>query len=222
VACDITADYLKKLHQGHGVNIIENSTLVSINGEDGKATGATFGDGQTIAADVILVAIGALVNDELAQSCALNCDNGIVVDAQCRTSDPDIFAIGDCTNFVRDGQKIRLESVQNAADQGDVVAQIINDEHVEYNALPWFWSDQYDCKLQIAGLSQGYSDTVLRPGNKAGSQSVWYYAGHKLIAVEAMNDTAAYVFGRKMLESNRHPSKASIAESATSLKAMLQ
>jgi 3-phenylpropionate/trans-cinnamate dioxygenase ferredoxin reductase subunit len=127
---------------------------------------------------------------------------------------------GDCTSFVRNGQQIRLESVQNAADQGDLVARVLAGEAVTYTALPWFWSDQYDCKLQIVGLNQGHNKTVIRPGTDASSQSVWYYRDDELLAIDAMNEPKSYAFGRKIIEAGKHPTAAQVADPATDLKAL--
>ena len=123
---------------------------------------------------------------------------------------------------MRNGKRIRLESVQNAADQGDLIARVFAGEDLVYDALPWFWSDQFDCKLQIAGLNTGYTRTVLRPGEKPGGQSIWYYAGDQLLAVDAMNDAKAYAFGRKIISAGIHPSPAKISNPETDLKALVK
>ncbi len=168
----------------------------------------------------MLVGIGGSPNVELAEDAGLDCDNGILVDETCRTSDAHIYAAGDCSNFLRNGQRIRLESVQNAADQGDLIARVIAGEDVTYTALPWFWSDQYDCKLQIVGLNLGHDSTVVRPGPNDEVMSVWYYAGDRLLAIDAMNDPKAYAFGRKIIEDNKNPPKEVVANPDTDLKAI--
>ena len=146
------------------------------------------------------------------------CDDGIEVDECCRTSDPSVYAAGDCVSFQRNGRRIRLESVQNASDQGAVVARALAGESVCYDAPAWFWSNQYDCKLQIAGHNLGYTDAVVRPGTSPRGQSVWYFAGQKLLAVDAINEPLAYALGRKMLAAGKHPSPAQIADPAVDLK----
>jgi 3-phenylpropionate/trans-cinnamate dioxygenase ferredoxin reductase subunit len=171
-------------------------------------------------ADLVLVGIGSVPNIELAQAAGLDCDNGISVSETCQTSDTHIYAAGDCSNFVRNGQHIRLESVQNAADQGDLIARVLAGEKVTYTALPWFWSDQYDCKLQIVGLNHGYNQTVLRPGTNPSSQSVWYYRDQQLLAIDAMNEPKSYAFGRKIIEAGKHPTAEQVADPATDLKAL--
>ncbi len=220
VAAEQTSDYFRRLHRGHGVDIRESAQMTRLIDTDGRVSGAELESGETIDADLVLIGIGGSPNVELAQAAGLDCDNGIRVDATCRTSDASIYAAGDCTNFNRNGQRIRLESVQNAADQGDLVARVIAGEDVTYTAQPWFWSDQYDCKLQIVGLNQGHDDCVVRTGDKEGVMSVWYYAGDRLLAIDAMNDPKSYAFGRKIIEAGINPDKKVVADPATDLKAI--
>ncbi|NJM91361.1 MAG: FAD-dependent oxidoreductase, partial [Rhodospirillaceae bacterium] len=144
-----------------------------------------------------------------------------VVDGQCRTSAPDIYAAGDCARFPWRGEPTRLESVQNAIDQAEHAAAAMLGEQRPYDPVPWFWSDQYDVKLQIAGLNRGYTDCVLRPGKRAGSASVWYYRDDALIAVDAMNDALAYGIAKKVLESRRSIPRAMAADPAADLKPFL-
>jgi len=220
VAAEETSDYFRRLHSSHGVSIQESAKMTRLVEADGKVCGAELASGDTIDVDLVLIGIGGYPNVELAQAAGLDCDNGIRVDATCRTSDANIYAAGDCTNFNRNGQQIRLESVQNAADQGDLVARVITGQDVTYTALPWFWSDQYDCKLQIVGLNQGHDQCVVRPGDKEAVMSVWYYAGDQLLAIDAMNDPKAYAFGRMIIEAGKNPSKETVADPATDLKAI--
>jgi len=220
VAASETSDFFRRLHQNHGVDIRESTQLANLLESSGRVIGAELADGEQIEANLVLVGIGALPNSELAEQAGLHCNNGIVVDNKCQTSDPHIFAAGDCASFVRNGQRIRLESVQNAADQGDLIARVLSGEEVAYHSLPWFWSDQYDCKLQIAGLNIGYTETVLRPGAKPEGQSVWYYSGDRLIAVDAMSDPLAYAMGRKIIGSGLHPSQQQVADASVDLKSL--
>ena len=194
VAAPDTSDYFRNLHNNHGVDLRESVRMTRLLEVDGQVCGAELESGETIEADLVLIGIGGMPNTDLAQAAGLDCDNGILVDETCRTSDPHIFAAGDCTNFPRNGEHIRLESVQNASDQGDLIARLLAGESVTYNAMPWFWSDQYDCKLQIVGLNQGYNRTVLRPGNNEQSLSVWYYADDRLLAIDAMNEPRSYAW----------------------------
>jgi len=220
VAAAETSAYFRALHQGHGVDLRESARLARLLDENGKVCGAELESGEIIAADLVLVGIGGSPNIELAQAAGLECGNGILVNAVCQTSDPNIFAAGDCSCFERDGQRIRLESVQNAADQGDLVARHLAGEDISYSAMPWFWSDQYDCKLQIVGLNQGHTRTVTRPGNSESSLSIWYYRDAELIAIDAMNEPRSYAFGRKIIEAGINPSPELIADPATDLKAL--
>lgn len=220
VAARETSNYFRQLHGSHGVEIMEGAEMVRLVESGGRACGAELASGEIIDADLVLIGIGGSPNIELAQAANLECDTGIRVDGACRSSDPYIYAAGDCTSFERNGRQIRLESVQNAADQGDLVARVIAGEDVSYTALPWFWSDQYDCKLQIAGLNIGYDQCVVRPGDKDQTQSIWYYSGDRLLAVDAINDPKAYAFGRKMIESGKNPSKESVASPDSDLRAI--
>ena len=195
--------------------------MQTLTGRNGQLTGAQFKDGQSIEADIAIVGIGVLPNDDLAQRAGLGVENGITVDGQSRTSAPDIFAVGDCANFPYRGQRTRLESVQNAIDQGEHAANTMLGIAEDYNPTPWFWSDQYDIKLQIAGLNRGYTDSLLRPGKREHSQSVWYYRGDELLAVDAMNDALAYVFGKKAVETGKSIPRDIARDPASDLKAWL-
>ena len=221
VAAPETSDFFRNLHQSNGVEIRESASMKQLCQSNGRVSGAEMEDGEEIPADLVLVGIGASANTRLAEQAGLDCDNGIPVNNICQTCDPDIYAAGDCTSFIRNGHRVRLESVQNAVDQGDLVAQVLSGADMQYDALPWFWSDQYDCKLQIAGLNTGYTNTVFRPGATDNSQSIWYYADDRLIAVDAMNDTRAYAFGRKIIAADKHPSPEEIADPNTDLKALV-
>lgn len=220
VAAAETSDYFRKLHRNEGVDIREATALKRLSCKNSGGVIAQLGNGETIDADLVLVGIGGIANSELAEAAGLACDNGIAVNPVCRTSDPHIYAAGDCCSFVRNDMRIRLESVQNAADQGDLIARVFTGEEVEYDALPWFWSDQYACKLQIAGLNQGYDQTVFRPGAGEDSQSIWYYRAGKLLAVDAINEPKAYAFGRKIIEAGINPCAEVVADPATDLKAL--
>ncbi|HWA44247.1 MAG TPA: FAD-dependent oxidoreductase [Hypericibacter adhaerens] len=221
VAAPLTSDYFRALHGRHGVSVREAVTLERLEGTEGRLTGARLADGTRIEADLAIVGIGVLPDKGLAIRADLDVDDGIIVDGQCRTSDPDIFAAGDCTSFPWRGERIRLESVGNAIEQAEHAAACMLGETKDYDPVPWFWSDQYDVKLQIAGFHRGYTDTVLRPGKREQSQSVWYYRGEALVAVDAMNDALAYGIGKKVLEARRSIPKAAAADPAVELKTWL-
>jgi 3-phenylpropionate/trans-cinnamate dioxygenase ferredoxin reductase subunit len=218
VAAPATSDYFRALHRVHAVDICEAASLRRLVGEGGRVRGAELADGRVIDADAVLVGIGVVPNVELALDAGLAVDNGICVDALCRTSDPSILAAGDCCSFEYRGRRIRLESVQNANDQAAAAAHTVAGQDKPYAALPWFWSDQYDTKLQIAGLNLGYEDAVVRAGASARSLSVWYYRGEQLLAVDAINDAAAYVTAKKLLERGANVSKAAVLDPAAQFK----
>ncbi|HVK90992.1 MAG TPA: FAD-dependent oxidoreductase [Mycoplana sp.] len=220
VASPATATILKAIHLARGVDIREKTGLVRLTGENGRVTGAELSDGFPLPADVVVVGIGVEPNDRLARDAGLEVSNGIVVDAYARTSDPSIFAMGDCAVLPFEGRRVRLESVQNAVDQAEAAAAVIAGGSAPYLPKPWFWSDQYDVKLQIAGFCLGYDDTLVRPGQREGSVSVWYFRYGRLIAVDAVNDAKAYVVGKKLLELGRTPDRASLEDPALDLKAL--
>ena len=190
VAAPETSDYFRALHKGHGVDIREGTGLERLEGEDGKVARAVLGDGSTLDVDFVVVGVGIAPAPTLAEQAGLTIENGIRVDAQGRTSDPSIWAAGDCASFPYKGERIRLESVPNAIDQSEIVAQNMLGAGKDYAAQPWFWSDQYDLKLQIAGLNSGYDNVVTRQG-EGQSVSFWYYKGDQLVAVDAMTDPRA-------------------------------
>ncbi len=222
VACRETSDWFRELHKAHGVTILEDTGLERLTGEEGRVQEAHLGDGTTLKADFVLVGIGIMPNSELAEEVGLNVDGGISVDAHCRTSDPDIYAAGDCAFFPYRDAGTRLESVQNAIDQAECAADNINGEERIYLPFPWFWSDQYDVKLQIAGLNRGYDKIVVRLGEREGSVSHFYFDGDTFLAVDAMNDPRTYMVGKKMLEAGKNISPAQAADRSLQLKELLQ
>ena len=221
VACAETADDVRALHQAHGVRIFENATIARIVGDDGIASGVELSDGSVIAADFIITGIGVDPDTALAASAGLAVANGIIVNSQLQTSDPAIFAIGDCASFPYKGQTIRLESVQNANDMGIVAAQNILGGTVDYKPVPWFWSDQFDLKLQIAGLSLGYDNVINRPGAREGAKSHFYFNGDEFLAVDCLNDGATYMIARRLLEGGKTFTRAQVNDHALNLKSLL-
>ncbi|UWR30274.1 NAD(P)/FAD-dependent oxidoreductase [Sulfitobacter sp. W002] len=219
VAAPETSDYFRALHEGHGVTLREGVGLERLLGE-GHVTGARLSDGTEIAADFVITGVGIEPDIALAKAAAIEIDNGIKVDAQGRTTVPGVWAAGDCTSFPYRGGRIRLESVPNAIDQAEVVAENILGGGKEYIAKPWFWSDQYDVKLQIAGLNAGYDRVVSRLGE--GSASFWYYLGETLLAVDAANDPRGYMVGKRLIEAGKSPDPARVADPQTDLKALLK
>ncbi|EDQ06604.1 Ferredoxin--NAD(P)(+) reductase fdr [Sulfitobacter indolifex] len=219
VAAPETSDYFRALHESHGVSLREGVGLDRLLG-DTQVTGARLSDGTEIAADFVITGVGIEPDVVLAEAAGIKIENGIKVDAQGGTSVLGIWAAGDCTSFPYRGGRIRLESVPNAIDQAEVVAENILGAGKEYVATPWFWSDQYDVKLQIAGLNAGYDRVVSRRGD--GSASFWYYLGDTLLAVDAANDPRGYMVGKRLIEAGKSPDPALIADPATDLKALLR
>ena len=220
VASPETSDYFRALHQAHGVKIVEATGLDRLLGE-GHVTGARLSDGREIGADFVIAGVGIVPETALAASAGLLIENGISTDATGRTSDAHIWAAGDCASFPHKGGRLRLESVGNAIDHAELVAENILGAAKDYVAAPWFWSDQYDCKLQIAGLNTGYDHIVTRgPDNDA--VSFWYFNGDQLLAVDAMNDPRAYMIGKRLIEMGRSVDPAALRDPATNLKALLK
>lgn len=220
VACAETADWFRALHSAQGVRLIEGAPLARLTGT-GRVDGAELADGRHIPCDLAIVGIGVVPDTRLAEAAGLDCDNGIAVDGFCRTSDPAVFAAGDCASFPHAGARIRLESVQNAIDQAGAAAEAMLGQGEAYAPVPWFWSDQYDAKLQIAGLNTGHDRIVVRDGPNA-ARSHWYFAEGRFLAVDAMNDSRAYMVGKRLLEMGRSPDPAAVADPARDLKALLK
>ena len=218
VAAPETADFFRDLHRRHGVDIREGVGLERLEGEDGRVARAVLSDGSTLEIDAAIVGIGIAPDTALAEAAGLAIENGIKVDAHGRTSDPDIYAAGDCTSFPHGGERIRLESVPNAIDQAQAVAKALTGGTEGYTARPWFWSDQYDVTLQIAGLNTGYDQVVTRPGAREGGLSIWYFHDGKLVAVDAMNDARAYMMAKRWIEAGQSPDPAEIADPGADLK----
>tara|TARA_R110002110_G_scaffold171307_8_gene373644 strand:+ start:1042 stop:2250 length:1209 start_codon:yes stop_codon:yes gene_type:complete len=220
VAAPETSDFFRALHRAHGVDIRESVGLDHLTGE-GAVSGAKLSDGSEIEADFVIVGVGIRPDTALATAAGIAIDNGIKVDAQGRTSAPHVWAAGDCTSFPYRGGRIRLESVPNAIDQAEVVAENIMGSAKEYSAKPWFWSDQYNVKLQIAGLNTGFDRVVTRRVD-TDSVGFWYYRGDELVAVDAMNDPRGFMVGKRLIEAGKSPAADVIADPATDLKALLK
>ena len=220
VAAPETSGYFRQLHVERGVQILENSALERLLGQ-GRVTAVRLQDGRELPADFVVTGVGILPATDLAQMADATLDNGIRTDAKGRTSVPHIWAAGDCASFPLNGAQLRLESVGHAIDQAELVAENILGADRDYIPKPWFWSDQYDCKLQIAGLNSGYDHVVVRPGAN-GAMSVWYYAGPQLLAVDAMNDPRAYMVGKRLIEAGKSADPALVADAETDLKTLMR
>ena len=221
VAAPETSDFFRELHTSHGVDIREGVGLDHLTGNDGRVSGAVLSDGTTLDLDMVVVGVGIAPATDLAEMAGLTLNNGIEVNGMGRTSDPSIWAAGDCASFPHQGKRIRLESVPHAIDQAECVAANMMGAATEYDAKPWFWSDQYDVKLQIAGLNTGYDRIVTRDGNGQ-AKSFWYYQGDTLLAVDAMNDPRAYMVGKRLIEAGKSPDPSVVGDTSADLKALLR
>lgn len=221
VAAPETSDFFRRLHGDHGVTVREGVGLDRLIGTDGKVTGAVLTDGSELEVDFVVVGVGIAPSTQLAEMAGVDLENGIKTDAQGRTSDASIWAAGDCASFPYKGARIRLESVPNAIDQAEVVAQNMLGAGKDYVAQPWFWSDQYDVKLQIAGLNTGYDNVVTRQGEGL-TTSFWYYTGDQLVAVDAMNDPRAYMVGKRLIDMGKSADKTVVADPEADLKPLLK
>ena len=221
VAAPQTSDFFRNLHQSHGVDIREGVGLERIFG-DRTVTGAALTDGSVLDLDFVIAGIGVTPATDLAEQAGLEIDNGIKTNALGQSSNPHIWAAGDCASLPYRGGRIRLESVQNAIDQAETVAENMLGADRPYQPMPWFWSDQYDVKLQIAGLNNGYDHVVTRPGEKGGAVSFWYYNKASLLAVDAANDPRAYMIGKRLIEAGKSPAIDVIEDPKSDLKALLK
>ena len=223
VAAPVLSDFFTDLHRTHGVEIICGAQVTELRGEGGQVAAVACTDGRIVEAGLVVIGIGVVPNVELAEAAGLQCDNGIVVDRFCRTSDPEIYAAGDCASFEHPfaGRRIRLESVQNAADQGRIAAAAIAGHPRPYDSLPWFWSDQYDVKLQMAGLLDGCDETVVRGDPASGKFSLLHFRHGQFRAVDAISKPADYVQGRKLLEAGLSPTPEQVRDTAFKLKDLL-
>lgn len=199
------SDFYRRVHQEEGVEIIEDCMAAKISQDEGGLTVHTS-CGQDFAAHMVVIGIGVIPNTELAEFAGLDICDGIVVNEYCQTSDPDIYAVGDVTWHYNPLYKrhLRLESVPNATEQAKIVASHIMDAPKAYDALPWFWSDQFDLKLQIAGLSEGYDDIIVR-GDPDNSRhfATYYFAGDRLLAVDAVNAPRDFMMARMALSKGK-------------------
>lgn len=195
------SDFYTRIHQAHGVTLVTESQMTGFVG-DGAVSGVEMADGSIIDADIVITGIGILPNVEIAETAGLAVENGIVVNEVGQTSDAHIFAAGDCTSHPNDllGRTMRLESVPNAIEQGKAVASAICGTPKPYHQVPWFWSDQYDVKLQIAGVPTQIDSKVLRGDDSSNSFAWFYFTGNKLTGVTAINRPAEFMAGRMLIE----------------------
>ncbi len=222
VAAKATADLIKALHLDNRVRILEGAAVDEFEVTNGRVVAAKLADGETEALDFMIVGIGIHPNQEIAEAAGLKVDEGILVDEYCRTNDQNIYAAGDCTRFQYKNTQIRIESVGNAIDQGEVVGSNLAGQATIYEPKPWFWSDQYEASLQIAGLNLNYDDVVVRGDPKGDAASVWYYEGDQLIAVDALNDSRAYMIAKRIIEAGKTLPKEAAADPSVDLKPFMK
>lgn len=218
------SEFYTRVHREEGVEILTGAVPTSINGVHTVESVSCEG-GPTLKADLVIIGIGVVPETALADSAGLVIDNGVRVDEFARTSDPDIVAAGDCTSHYNPIYQrwVRLESVQNATDQAKVAAKTLCGRLEPYATLPWFWSDQYDVKLQIAGLSQGYDQVIIRGDWKQGrSFAAFYFLKDKFIAVDAVNRPREFMLSRRLLSEGRTPNREQLGDDTVSVQDLLK
>jgi 3-phenylpropionate/trans-cinnamate dioxygenase ferredoxin reductase component len=221
VACPILSDFFQSYHRAQGVTVEVDAQVLALEGADGRISGVRLGDGRLIPCDAALIGVGAMANDELARAAGLGCQNGIVVDLAARTDDPAIFAIGDCTSrplplYERIG---RLESVPNALEQAKQAAAMICGKPAPTPEVPWFWSDQYDLRLQIAGIPFDTSEIVVRGDVAAAKFALFHLQPDGTVqAVEAINAAPEFMGGRRIIARRRRLTRARIEDMSLSMQ----
>jgi 3-phenylpropionate/trans-cinnamate dioxygenase ferredoxin reductase subunit len=222
VTTEAMSAFYHQLHTGRGVNI-RTSAKVSGFAGTGRIDAVLTDTGERLPADLAIVGIGIIPNVELAAAAGLACDNGILVDDHCRTADPDVYAAGDCTNHPNAllGRRLRLESVPNAMEQARVAAVNMNGGDATYASIPWFWSDQYELKLQMAGFSADSDQAVVR-GDPASNQfATFYLKNGVVVAVDAVNSPRDFMACRQMVDKRSRPDPAKLADPKTPLKELM-
>jgi 3-phenylpropionate/trans-cinnamate dioxygenase ferredoxin reductase component len=224
VAGTALSDFYEAEHRAHGVDLRTGVAVVAIEGSGGYVAGVRLADDTVITADMVIVGIGIIPCVDALIAAGAICGNGVAVDAQCRTSLPNIYAIGDCAahiNEFADGATIRLESVQNANDQASVAAKSICGVAAHYAATPWFWSNQYDLRLQTVGLSTDHDEAIMRGDPVSRSFSIVYLKNRRVIALDCVNNVRDYAQGRKLVEDRVTVDPSDIANTAKPLKELL-
>ncbi len=223
VACEQLSRFYEAEHRAHGVDVRLGVGVECVEGET-RVTGVRLADGRTIQCEMVIVGIGILPSVAPLLAAGAAGANGVTVDLQCRTSLPDVFAVGDCAlhaNKYADGAAIRLESVQNANDQATVVAKVIAGEAAAYDAVPWFWSNQYDLRLQTVGLSGGYDEVVVRGEISGRSFSIVYLRNGCVIALDCINCARDYAHGRRLVADRAIVDPSLIADAGRPLKSFV-
>lgn len=216
------SQYYLEVHRRHGVDIRLGAGVQALEGEEQVET-VVLQDGTRLPADLVIVGIGLIANTELAEQAGLEVDNGVIVDLHAQTSDPDIVAAGDCTNHDNGflGRRIRLESVPNASEQARVAAASICGQKVPHAGVPWFWSDQYDLKLQMVGISQGYDNVVIRGSMEANNFAAFYLKDGVVISLDTVNRPQDFMIGKKMVAARLVVDPATLADESILLKSLV-
>ena len=222
VVSPMLSDFYRDLHTGRGVNISLGVVPVEIAGREGKVSEVVLSDGSAYPADLVLIGVGVVPNVELASQAGLAVANGIIVDQQLRTEDDNIYAIGDCADHPNPfaAARVRIESVQNAVDHAKCVAAAIVGRGQKYQAVPWFWTDQYDINLQMVGLSAGYDQIVIRGEPESRKFSVFYFKQSRLVAIDSVNRPGDHIIGRKLIANGTPLTPEQAADTSVDLKAL--
>ena len=216
------SDFFLALHRDHQVDLQLGTQVTGFIGTD-RVIGVTTRDGRSYPAELVVIGVGIVANAELAHEAGIACDRGIVVDDCARTDDPLVVAAGDCTaRRMADGSLLRLESVQNAIEQGKSAAAALLGAARPFTAAPWFWSDQYDVRLQMAGLSAGHDRIVVRGAVDTHKFSVLYFRGERLVAVDSVNRAPDHIAARRLLDAGRSPSFAQAEDDTFALASLLK
>jgi len=223
VVSPTVSEFYQRYHKRKGVNIVTGARVAELAAQDSRVGAVRCEDGSEHPADLVIIGIGVLPDIELAEAAGLKCANGIVVDELARTSDPRICAAGDCTNHYNPllKRRLRLESVQNAVDQAKTAAASLLGEEQPYAQVPWFWTDQYDLKMQMAGISEGYDAEVVRGDPKEKAFSVFYFRDERLLAVDAVNRPADHMVSRRLLQAGAPLAREQAADPEFELKTAL-
>lgn len=219
------SEYFERAHEAAGLKLRFGETVIRVTGQDGRLDGVETADGDRVPADLVVVGVGVVPNVELAAEAGLAVENGIRVDQHLLTADPAISAIGDCVSYpslFADGRVVRLESVQNAVDQAKCVAARLTGKSAPYVAVPWFWSDQGNMKLQMVGLTDGHDHAVSRGDPASGAFSVFCYRGERLLGVESVNRPADHMIARRLMAKGLNLPPAEAGDPSLDLKSHAQ
>lgn len=222
--CPLVSEFLHATHRQSGVEVLMGETVIAIDSANGRVAGVALASGIRLSADLVLVGIGGIANDDLARAAGITCTNGIAVDEHGRTGHQDIYAAGDCANHYSRFANgwVRLESVQNAQDQAKAAGLAIAGSHGPYDAVPRFWSDQYSIKLQIVGLSAGHDRTVVRGSADDGRFTVFFYRNGKLIAADSINRPGDQMAARRLIAAGLSPTPEQAEDPSFDLKSLVK